>query len=48
MARRRRALLVIGLVLAVVMVAGRFLRQDERYLHATHVGAFGSGQTVAA
>jgi hypothetical protein len=37
MARSRRVLLIIALALAVVMVAGRFLRQDAAYLHAKHV-----------
>lgn len=37
MTRSGRAIIVIALILAVVVVAGRFLRQDERYLHANHV-----------
>jgi hypothetical protein len=40
MTRGRRILFAIALVFAVIMVAGRFLRQDERYLHASHVSEF--------
>lgn len=42
MTRSRRVLLIIALVLAVVVVAGRFMRQDVRYLHANHVSAAAS------
>lgn len=34
MTRRRRVLFAVALVFAVIMVAGRFMRQDERYLHS--------------
>lgn len=37
MSSGRKAIVIVALVLAVIMVAGRFLRQDERYLHAGHM-----------
>ena len=37
MSKGRKAIVIVALILAVIMVTGRFLRQDERYLHAGHV-----------
>jgi hypothetical protein len=48
MTRSRRVLIIIALVLAVVVVAGRFLRQDARYLHANHVSALDRAVALAA
>ena len=37
MTRGRRVLLIVALVLSAVVVAGRFMRQDARYLDANHI-----------
>ncbi|MGV3551878.1 hypothetical protein [Rhizobium sp.] len=35
MSKSRRAIVIVALILAVVVVAGRFLRKDAAYLHAS-------------
>jgi hypothetical protein len=37
MNRGRKVIVVVALILAVVVFAGRFMRQDQAYLHAGHV-----------
>jgi hypothetical protein len=37
MTKGRKAIVIVALILAVIMVTGRFLRQDERYLHVGHL-----------
>lgn len=48
MSRSRKAIVIVALVLAVVVVAGRFLRKDAAYLHANHVSELQEYRPIGA
>jgi hypothetical protein len=46
--RGRKVIVIIALVLAAIVAAGRMMRQDSAYLHAGHVSEIQECRPIVA